>query len=205
MKLQVIFTKITDCEIIMYKADDSEITKILKDWNDGDENAVELLLPYVYDELKHQAQYLMSSERQNHTLQPTALVHEAFIKVSKQPHIEWKNRKHFFRIVSRLMRQILVDHARRKSSDKRGNNAIHLSLDDVQVPVEDRIDSVLLVDSILKELAELDERQAQIIEMRFFGGLDNAEIAESLEISSRTVLREWKIAKIWLLRELSQR
>lgn len=182
----------------------SEITKILQDWNDGDENAIERLLPLVYNELRHQAQYLMANERSEHTLQPTALVHEAFLKISNQPNIEWQNKQHFFRIVSRLMRQILVDHARRKSSDKRGNNPIHLSLDDVQVSVEDRTASILMVDKILSELAEVDERQAEIVEMRFFGGLNNTEIAEALDISMRTVVREWRLAKIWLLRELGQ-
>lgn len=186
----------------MENLETSEITRILQDWNDGDENAVERLLPFVYNELRHQANYLMASERLNHTLQPTALVHEAFIKISNQPNVEWKNRKHFFRIVSRLMRQILVDHARRKNSHKRGSNPVHIPLDDVQIPAEDRIASILTVDRILKELAEVDERQASIVEMRFFGGLDNTEIAEALDISKRTVVREWRLAKIWLLREL---
>lgn len=180
----------------------SEITQILNDWNDGDDNAIEKLLPFVYNELRNQAQYLMASERSNHTLQPTALVHEAFIKVSNLNRIEWKNRTHFFRIVSRLMRQILVDHARRKNSRKRGSQAVHLSVDDVQIPVEDRINSILVVDEILNQLAELDERQSQIVEMRFFGSLSNEEIAEALNLSTRTVMREWKIAKIWLLQEL---
>lgn len=186
----------------MENLEPSEITRILRDWNDGDEKAIERLLPFVYNELRHQAQYLMAGERFGHTLQPTALVHEAFLKISKQSSIEWKNQKHFFRIVSRLMRQILVDHARRKASDKRGNNPVHLSLDDVQIPVEDRINSILTVDQILAELAEVDERQANIVEMRFFGGLDNTDIAEAFDISLRTVVREWKLAKIWLLREL---
>lgn len=180
------------------------ITKILQDWNDGDEDAIERLLPHVYKELRHQAQYLMASERFDHTLQPTALVHEAFIRVLNQTNVEWQNRRHFYRIVSRLMRQILVDHARRRASKKRGNNPIHLSIDDVQVPVEDRIASILMVDSILKELSELDERQSQIVEMRFFGGLSNTEIAEALNISKRTVGREWKLAKIWLLSKFYQ-
>lgn len=188
----------------MENLEPSEITKILQDWNNGDENAIERLLPIVYDELRHQARYLMAGERSEHTLQPTALVHEAFLKISKQPSIEWQNQQHFFRIVSRLMRQILVDHARRKASDKRGNNPVHLSLDDVQIPVEDRIASILTVDRVLKELAEFDEKQATIVEMRFFGGLNNSEIAEALNISLRTVVREWKLAKFWLLRELEQ-
>ena len=188
----------------MEKLSPSEITRILQDWNDGDEEAVELLLPLVYNELRRRANYLMSGERKDHTLQPTALVHEAFMRITDQPEIEWQNRKHFYRIVSRLMRQILVDHARRKASKKRGINPVHLSLDDVQIPVEDRIASILTVNSILKELGKLNERRASIVEMRFFGGLSIEEVAEALDISARTVGREWKLAKIWLLKEFSE-
>lgn len=180
-----------------------EITQILHEWNDGDEDAVERLLPFVYKELKYRAKYLLARERSNHTLQPTALVNEAFLKISNQSNIEWKNRKHFYRIVSRLMRQVLVDHARKKSSAKRGKRPIRLSLDDVQISIEDRIGLVLTVNDALDKLAEIDERQHNIVEMRFFGGLSNAEIAEALDVSVRTVVREWKLARIWLLRELS--
>lgn len=186
----------------MGKLEPDKITRILHDWNNGDEDAVERLLPFVYHELKYQAEYLMASERADHTLQPTALVHEAFIKISNLTEIEWKNRKHFFRIVSRLMRQILVDHARQKASLKRGSKPIRLSLDNMQIPVEDRSALVLLVNDVLDQLAELDKRQASIVEMRFFGGLTDIEIAETLNISRRTVAREWKLAKIWLLKEL---
>ncbi len=188
----------------MNKPDVSEITQILRDWNDGDGNAIEKLLPIVYDELKSQARYLMSSERSNHTLQPTALVHEAFIKISHQSDFEFQNRKHFYRIVSRLMRQILVDHARKRATSKRGNNPINISLDDLQVPIEDRMSTIIAVDNVLNEFAEFDERQAKIVEMRFFGGLSNSEIAEALEVSERTVGREWSAARLWLLREFDK-
>ena len=187
----------------MEKIEPEEITQILHKWNDGDENAIEQLLPFVYNELKYRAKYLLFKERSNHTLQPTALVNEAFLRISNQPNIEWKDRKHFYRIVSRLMRQVLVDHARKKSSVKRGNSPIKISLDDVQVPIEDRIDLVLSINDVLDSLKEIDERQYNIVEMRFFGGLSNAEIAEALDISVRTVVREWKLARIWLLRELA--
>ncbi len=183
----------------------SEITQILQDWNDGDEDAKERLLPFVYDELKRQARFFMSRERANHTLQPTALVHEAFLRLSEQSGIDWKNRSHFFGIASRLMRQILVDHARTHSAAKRGSSPIHFSLDDVQIPVEDRAGSILALDEVLEKLEEFDERQAKIIEMRFFGGMSNKEIAESLEISERTVGREWQSARLWLYRELNQK
>jgi RNA polymerase sigma-70 factor, ECF subfamily len=183
----------------------SAITQILQDWNSGDGDAKERLLPFVYDELKRQARFLMSRERSNHTLQPTALVHEAFLKLSEQSGIEWQNRSHFYGIISRLMRQILVDHARSHAAEKRGSNPIHLSFDDVQIPIEERASSILAIDEALQKLAKFDERQSQIIEMRFFGGLNNGEIAEALEISERTVGREWQTARLWLFRELNQK
>lgn len=176
-----------------------EITQFLQDWKNGDEEALERLLPFVYDELKRQASYLMQSERSEHTLQPTALVHEAFIKISKLPDIEWQNRTHFYRLVSRLMRQILVEHARGLARNKRGANPVKISLDDVQIPTENKLLLVVTIDSLLKKLAVLDEKQAQIVEMRFFGGLTNQEIAEALDISKRTVVREWKHFKLWFL------
>lgn len=189
----------------MNRKQTTEITEILQDWNEGDEAAKERLIPYVYDELKRQAGYLMSAERSNHTLQPTALVHEAFIKLSEQSGVAWKNRSHFFGIASRLMRQILVDHARMHAAAKRGGNPVHFSIDDVQIPVEDRAASILALNEVLEKFAEIDERQAQIVEMKFFGGLSNREIADALEISERTVGREWQAARLWLYRELNQR
>ena len=191
--------------MIMGGQQTSGITQILQSWNDGDEEAKELLLPFVYDELKKQARYLMSKERSNHTLQPTALVHEAFMKLSEQSSIEWKNRSHFYGIASRLMRQILVDHARLHAADKRGNNAVHFSIDDVQIPIEERASSILAIDEVLRRLAELDEQQARVVEMRFFGGMNDDEIAEALNISRRTVGREWQSAKLWLFRELNRK
>ena len=189
----------------MSEQETSEITQILKDWNDGNEDAKERLLPFVYDELRRQARFLMSRERANHTLQPTALVHEAFMRLSEQSGIDWQNRSHFYGIASRLMRQILVDHARLHAAEKRGNNPIHFSIEDVQIPVEERADSILILNEILDKLAEFDEQQAKIVEMRFFGGMSNAEIAEALEISERTVGREWQSAKLWLFRELNRK
>jgi RNA polymerase sigma factor (TIGR02999 family) len=182
----------------------SEITQILQDWNDGSEDAKERLLPFVYDELRRQARYFMAKERANHTLQPTALVHEAFLRLSGQSGVDWKNRSHFYGIASRLMRQILVDHARAHAAEKRGQNPIHFSIDDVQIPVEDRADSILAIDEVLERLAQLDETQAKIVEMRFFGGMNNGEIAEALDVSERTVGREWQAARLWLYRELNK-
>jgi len=182
----------------------SEITQILQDWNDGSEDAKEKLLPFVYDELKRQAGFLMSKERANHTLQPTALVHEAFLRLSEQTGIDWQNRSHFYGIASRMMRQILVDHARFHAAAKRGSNPIHFSVDDVQIPIEERADSILALHEVLKRLETFDAQQAKLVEMRFFGGLNNKEIAEALEISERTVGREWQSARLWLYRELNQ-
>lgn len=189
----------------MTEQETSEITRILHEWNDGNDNAIEELLPFVYDELKRQARLLMSRERFNHTLQPTALVHEAFLKLSKQTGIDWQNRRHFYGIASRLMRQVLVDHARLYATEKRGNRVIHFSVDDIEVPVEERAESILILNEILDRLAKFDEQQAKIVEMRFFGGMSNQEIAESLDISERTVGREWQAARLWLYRELNQK
>ncbi len=189
----------------MEERDTSEITLILRRWNDGDHDAKEMLLPYVYDELKRQARILMSRERVNHTLQPTALVHEAFLRLSKQSGVEWQNRSHFYGISARLMRQILVDHARVHAAAKRGSNTIHFSVDDLDIPVEERAETILIVDEVLTHLSEIDEKQAQIVEMRFFGGMSNIEIAEAMDISERTVSREWQSAKLWLYRELNRR
>lgn len=183
----------------------SEITQILKDWNDGNADAKERLIPFVYDELKRQARRLMSKERSDHTLQPTALVHEAFLRLTHQTGIDWQNRSHFYGIASRLMRQILVDHARLHATEKRGNHPIHFSIDDVQIPFEERAGSILALDEVLQRLAKFDETQARIVEMRFFGGMNNGEIAESLEISERTIGREWQAARLWLYRELNQK
>jgi RNA polymerase sigma factor (TIGR02999 family) len=182
----------------------SEITQILQDWNSGDEAAKEQLLPFVYDELKRQARALMSRERVNHTLQPTALVHEAFLKLSEQTGIDWQNRSHFYGFASRTMRQILVDHARQHAALKRGSKPIHFSLDDVQIPVEERADSILALDEALAQLEEFDHEQAKLVEMKFFGGLSNQEIADALNVSERTVGREWQAARLWLFRELNR-
>lgn len=188
----------------MIEKSPTEITQILQEWNDGNEDAKERLIPYVYDELRRQARGLMSRERDGHTLQATALVHEAFMQISKQSGIDWKNRSHFFGIASLLMRQILVQHARTRAAAKRGNSPIHFSLDDVQVPVEQRAESLLALDEALEELAKINLEQAKIVEMRFFGGLSNEEIAEALGISVRSVVRKWGAARLWLYRALQQ-
>lgn len=199
MGKQIIFT-----QTFMNKPQTSEITQILHDWNEGDEDAKERLLPFVYEQLKRQARILMSKERSDHTLQPTALVHEAFIRLSEETGIAWENRSHFYGIASHLMRQILIQHARMHAAEKRGNHKVHFSVHDTQIPIAERAGSILVLDEALNRLAEIEVRQAKVVEMRFFGGFTNAEIAESLEISERTVKRIWKAAKFWLYRELNQ-
>jgi len=188
----------------MSEAIDHKITQILGDWQGGDDDAKERLLGAVYDDLKRHARSLMSRERQNHTLQPTALVHEAFLKMGNATGVQWRDRKHFFGITSHLMRQILVDHARSHSTNKRGNRVIHFSTDDVDIPVDERADSILAIHEVLDKLWTMDKRQAQIVEMRFFGGMTNEEIAEAFDINERTVIREWQSARLWLYRELNQ-
>lgn len=183
----------------------AEITQILHDWNDGDAAAGERLMPFVYQELKQRARLLMARERSDHTLQPTALVHEAFLKISDLREIKWNDRRHFYRFVSQIMRQILVDYARRHTAGKRSAGAVHFSIDDLQIPTQERADAVVRLDEALEELARLDERQAKIVEMRYFGGIKESEIAEALEISTRTVGREWREARIWLFRELNRK
>lgn len=182
----------------------TEITRILHDWNGGDAEAGERLLPFVYQELKRQARFLMSRERSDHTLQPTALVHEAFLKLSNLSEIKWNDRRHFYRFTAHVMRQILVDYARQHAAEKRGNNTIHFSVDDLQIPAEERAEAVLRLDEALERLAEADEKQAQIVELRYFGGMTVSEVAEALDISERSVAREWQEAKLWLFRELNQ-
>jgi RNA polymerase sigma factor (TIGR02999 family) len=181
-----------------------EVTAILQDWSAGDGAAKERLFPLVYDELRRQARGFLLKERAEHTLQPTALVHEAYLKLIDQTRVTWQNRAHFFGIASQLMRRIMIDHARARASDKRGAAAIRLSLDDVQIPIEERAAGLIALDEALENLAHFDERKAKIVEMRFFGGLTDEEIAEVLQISTRTVLRDWKTARLWLYRELSE-
>ena len=181
----------------------NEVTRILHDWSGGDANAPSRLMPFVYDELRRLARTFLARERGAHTLQPTALVHEAYLRLVDQHSVKWQNRAHFYGIAASMMRRVLIDHARAHATEKRGGAALHLSLDDVQVPLEQRAAGLLALDEALERLAQMDERKCKIVEMRFFGGMSDEEIAEVLEISTRTVLREWKTARLWLYRELS--
>jgi RNA polymerase sigma-70 factor (ECF subfamily) len=179
------------------------VTQILHEWSDGDADAPARLMPLVYNELRRQARNYLARERGSHTLQPTALVHEAYLRLVDQTRISWQNRAHFFGIAANMMRRILVDHARAHASEKRGGAAVRLSLEDVQIPLEQRASDLIALDEALEKLVKFDERKAKIVEMRFFGGLNDEEIAEVLGVSTRTVLRDWKTARLWLFRELS--
>jgi RNA polymerase sigma factor (TIGR02999 family) len=180
-----------------------DVTQILHDWTDGDQNAPERLMPFVYDELRRLARSFLARERDAHTLQPTALVHEAYVRLVDQTRVNWQNRAHFYGIAASMMRRILIDHARAHATEKRGGAAIHLSLDDVQVPVEQRASGLVALDKALEKLSQFDERKCRIVEMRFFAGLNDEEISEVLGVTTRTVLRDWKKARLWLYRELS--
>lgn len=181
-----------------------EVTQILHEWSEGDANAPERLMLLVYDELRRQARNYLAMERGSHTLQPTALVHEAFLRLVDQTRVNWQNRAHFYGIAASMMRRVLVDHARAHATEKRGGAAVRLSIEDVQIPLEQRAASLLALDEALERFAKFDERKARIVEMRFFGGLSDEEIAEVLGVSTRTVLRDWKTARLWLFRELSE-
>jgi RNA polymerase sigma-70 factor (ECF subfamily) len=181
-----------------------DVTQLLLAWNDGDQAALEKLLPLVYDELRRLADSYLRRERAAHTLQATALVHEAYLRLVDQRRVRWQNRAHFFGIVAQLMRRILVDHARAHQAAKRGEGQVKLSLDEAINVSAERAAEVVALDEALTSLAELDEQQSRIVELRYFGGLSNQEIAEVLGISAPTVTRQWRLAKAWLYHELRQ-
>jgi len=181
-----------------------QITDLLQAWSDGDQAALERLMPLVYDELHRLAKRYMRRERSGHTLQTTALINEAYLRLIERSHTRWENRAHFFAISAQLMRQILVDFARTRRSRKRGGEEFQVSLGEaLAVPVKRDADLVAL-DDALRALAAIDERKSRIVELRFFGGLSEEETAEALKISPATVRRDWKVAKVWLLREMKR-
>ncbi len=181
----------------------ADVTEILKAWSGGNRDAEAQLFSLVYEELRSLAQSYLRRERSEHTLQPTALVNEAYLRLIDQTRVDWKNRSHFYGIASQMMRRILIDHARSHASGKRGGAAQKLSLDDVSVSVSQDASDLLALDEALKKLAEVDERKERVVELVYFGGLEHKEAAEVLHISVKTVQRDWQMAKLWLLRELS--
>ena len=179
-----------------------DVTQLLQAWGHGENAALEQMIPIVYHELKRMARRYMAGERQSHTLQTTALVNEVYVKLIDSQKVNWQNRAHFFAICAQLMRRILVDFARARGYQKRGGGAHKITLVEELLGPKDRGRDLVALDDALKALADLDPRKSQVVELRFFGGLREEEIAEVLKVSTDTVLRDWKMAKLWLGREL---
>ncbi len=179
-----------------------DVTLVLEQMRKGDKNAADKLLPLVYDEFRALARHYLAQERANHTLQPTALVHEAYMKLVDQTRVDWQGRSHFFAVAAQAMRRILVDHARSRQRDKRGGGRARVVLDEAVALSPQKDEDVLALDECLERLAALDARQAKVVELRFFGGLSVEEVAEALGVSKRTVEGDWTFARAWLSREL---
>lgn len=183
--------------------EEQEVTELLRDWNAGDRDAAARLIPLLYQELRRLARKQLALERRDHTLQPTALVHEAYLRLVDQEQVHWKNRAQFLGIAARLMRRILVDHARAHAAAKRGGGSVNrLSLDEIEIPLRERAAEVLALDAALAELARVDERKSRVVELRFFGGLSVEETAGAMQLNPATVRREWTFAKAWLRRSI---
>ncbi len=177
-----------------------ELTRMLREWRDGDSSALERLTPVVYAELHRIASRNLANEREEHLLQPTALVNEAFLRLIGETPVEWESRAHFFAFSARLMRRILIDFARAQLTGKRGRRSPHIDLADAEDVATQQADpsDFISLDLALEELAQLDARQAQVVELRYFGGLENGEIAAVLGVSEPTVVRDWRAARAWL-------
>jgi len=181
-----------------------EITQLLVAWGSGDKEALDKLMPFVYDELRRLAKNYMRNQRSDHTLQTTALVNEAYMRLIDSNKVRWQNRSHFFAISAQLMRRILVDSARARNANKRGGGDPKITFSE-ELPVSIEKESELIaLDTALENLAKLNERQAQIVEMRYFGGMNEKEIGEALDVSTRTIRRDWSVARAWLFRELKK-
>jgi RNA polymerase sigma factor (TIGR02999 family) len=180
-----------------------EITRLLLDWRDGDREALDQLVPIVHQELRRLARHYMRGERTGHTLQTSALINEAYLRLVDHTRIDWQNRAHFFGVAAQAMRRVLVDHARARGYQKRGAGAHAVELEEVALLAEERASELVALDEALAGLARFDPRKAQVVELRYFGGLTGEEIAEVLGLSPATVQREWQSAKLWLLQALS--
>jgi RNA polymerase sigma-70 factor, ECF subfamily len=189
----------------MGHAPPSQVTELLQGWRGGDRNALDALVPLVYKELRRLAHFQLRDERYDHTLQSCALVNEAYVRLVGLKTPQWESRTHFFAIAAQLMRQILVDYARRHGSEKRGGSVCKLSLDDAMVVSQRKALDVVALDDALQELAKIDARQSRVVELRFFGGLTLEEISAALEIGPATVQRDWTAARAWLHREISRK
>lgn len=181
-----------------------DVTRLLEQLRAGDRNAVADLVPLLYDELRQLASKYLRRERPGHTLQATALVHEAYLRLVDQKDVGWQNRSHFFGVAAQQMRRILVDHARHRHAAKRGGSAPKVTLDEALVVSEQAAEDVLQLNELLSRLGERDEQQARVVELRVFGGLTVEEAAEALDISPATVKRDWAMAKAWLTREIQR-
>ena len=180
-----------------------EVTQLLRAWSEGDEQALEKLVPLVYAELHRLARHYMAGERAGHTLQTSALVNEAYLRLVDFKNVNWQNRAHFFGVSAQLMRRILVDFARSRRSLKRGGETLTVSLEEASIVSPCTGADVVALDDALNTLAAMDPRRSRVVELRFFAGLSAEESAEVLKVSPETVLHDWKLAKVWLLRELS--
>lgn len=187
----------------MQTTSQQEVTRLLLAWGEGRESALQQLIPLVYSELRLLAHRQMRAERPDHTLQTTALLNEAYIRMVDCRQVKWQNRAHFLAVSSQLMRRILVDFARARSYQKRGGGAQRITLDEGLVPTGETGGDLLALDDALEALAAFDRRKSRVVELRYFGGLSVRETAEVLKVSEDTVLRDWRLAKAWLLRELS--
>lgn len=182
----------------------NDVTKLLELWSNGNEEALNELMPLVYQELRRMAKRYMNNQPSGHTLQTTALIHEAYLKLADESGKKcWQNRAHFFAVAAQAMRHILVDHARSHQTEKRGGKTQIISLEDAIVISNERASEVIALDNALQNLSNLDERKGRVVELRYFGGLSVEETAAVLKISPQTVMRDWRFAKTWLLRELS--
>mgnify|MGYP001255453376 CR=1 FL=1 len=181
----------------------SDVTQLLVRYGSGDRSVLDQLLPLVYDELKRIAAIYMSRERRDHTLQPTALVNEAYLRLMDQRNVDWRNRAQFFGLAASMMRRILVNYAIAHKAEKRGNGGEKVSLDEVGLFLKEQNLDILALDEALTRLGELDEQKANVVEMKFFGGLTTAEIAEATERSTASIERDWTFARTWLYKELN--
>jgi len=188
---------------LTHKPQQHEITQLLAEWSDGNQSALDELYPLVYEELHRLARRYMSRERKGHTLQTTALINEAYVRLVDQRNVHWANRSHFFAISAQIMRRILIDHARRHAYAKRGGGAQQVSLEAVAIVANEKSAEIIRLDEALTTLAKMDPRRCHVVELRYFGGLSNEEIAGVLNVSENTVTRDWNLARAWLHQQLT--
>lgn len=177
---------------------------MLVDWSNGDQAALDELMPIIYEELRRMARRYMNRQSEGHTFQTTELIHEAYLKLAGRQKTDWKNRSHFFGVAARAMRHILVDYARSKNAQKRGGGMPQITFEENALISDDRSEEMIILDEALQRLSGLDERKSRVVEMKFFGGLTIEEIAEVLRTSTKTVKRDWRFARNWLLKEISR-